>query len=112
MSHIETLFNHEFAQNRPERTSDGQGGWIVSMSNVGTIRGRLRPASSEERSVAAQEQRRLSHVFYCAAGEDICRGDCLSADGITVEVLAVREPSRAGHHLECECYETQREGQS
>jgi len=111
MSHIETLFNHEFAQTRPTRTSDGQGGWTVSYANVGAIMGRLRPASSEERTVAAQEQRRLSHVFYCDADEDVRRGDRLVEDGIAVEVLDIREPSRARHHLECDCWETQREGE-
>ena len=70
-----------------------------------------KPASAEERTVAAQEQRRLSHVFYCDANEDIQRGDRLTEDGITVEVLGIREPSRARHHLECDCWETQIEGE-
>ena len=111
MSHIETLFNREFTQTRPARVTDGQGGWTVSYGAVGTTKGRLRPASAEERTVAAQEQRRLSHVFYCDANEDIQRGDRLTEDGITVEVLGIREPSRARHHLECDCWETQREGE-
>jgi len=111
VSHIETLFNHEFTQTRPTRVSDAQGGWVIVQSAQGVIRGRLRPASSEERMVAAQEQRRLSHVFYCLADEDIRRGDVLTEGNITVLVEAVRQPSRARHHLECDCWERQLEGQ-
>lgn len=107
MSVFGSLLNHRFIHYRPSRASDGQGGWVVSRVAVGAIWGRLRPASSEERLVAQQEQRRLSHVFYCDATEDVRRGDTLAADGIEVEVLAVREPSRAGHHLECDCWESQ-----
>lgn len=111
MSVFTSLLNHDFTQMRPARVTDGQGGWTVSFDVKGTIRGRLRPASTEERTVAAQEQRRLSHVFYCDADEDVRRGDRLAEDGITVEVLGIREPSRARHHLECDCWETQIEGE-
>ena len=106
---IEILFNHSFVQSRRERASDGQGGWGVEYTVIDTISGRLRPASSEERSVARQDQRRLTHVFYCLAGTDVARGDLISGDAVTVDVLAVREPSRADHHLEIDCEEVQRE---
>ncbi len=107
MSVFSSLLNQEFTTTRPSRVSDGQGGWTVSYTTVGVVRGRLRPASAEERSVAAQEQRRISHVLYVAAGEDIARGDLVTGDSVTVEVLGVREPSRAGQHLELDCQETQ-----
>jgi SPP1 family predicted phage head-tail adaptor len=109
VSLIATLFNNSFVQSRRERSDDGQGGWTVAYNVVATLQGRLRPASSEERSIARQDQRHLTHVFYCLAGTDVARGDLLSGDGVTVDVLGVREPSRAGHHLEVDCEETQRE---
>ena len=106
-----TLFNATFTVTRPTRTADGQGGWLVAYAEVGTLRGRLRPAgtATAEGRVARQEQARSSHVFYCAAEADLQRGDLLSGAGQTVEVLAVREPSHAGHHWECDCVEYQKE---
>ena len=76
---------------------------------LGTVQGRLRPASSQEREVAALEERRISHVLYVVAGTDIARGDQVEGDGVIVDVVAVREPSRADHHLECDCFERQAE---
>ena len=108
---IEHLFNALFTVSRPTRASDGQGGWAVSYVEAGTLRGRLRPTSAAERSVAQQEQARVSHVLYCAAEADLRRGDLVSGAGQTVEVVAIREPSHAGHHWEVDCLEIQKEGE-
>jgi SPP1 family predicted phage head-tail adaptor len=106
---IELLYNHDFSICRPARTADGQGGWPMSDEAIGTVRGRLRPATAAERTVADQEQARVTHVLYCAATADIQLGDLVLGAGVTVEVIAVREPSRAGHHLEIDCVEVQKE---
>lgn len=87
---------------RKTRTDDGQGGWNEDWQDVGTIRGRLRPASASERTAAAQEQAIISHVLYCDASEDVRRGDRAVLGNLIVEITAIREPSYAGHHLECE----------
>lgn len=107
MSVFESLLNRTYAVSRRRRTPDAQGGWAIDYVAIPPIRGRLRPASSAERLIAQQEQRDLTHVFYCLEGEDIARGDRITGDGITVEVDAVREPSRADHHLEIDCMEKQ-----
>lgn len=109
MSHIESLFNHTFAISRTTRASDGQGGWAEVVDSSWEVLGRMRPASSAERQVAAQEQRHLSHVLYLLAGTDVARGDLVSGGGVTVLVRGVREPSQAGHHLEVDCQEVQTE---
>ena len=109
MSIFESLLNQEYTISRRSRVSDGQGGWAIAYEEQGTVDGRLRPASSQEREVAAQEERRISHVLYVVADTDIVRGDQVEGDGITVDVVAIREPSRAGHHLEVDCWETQLE---
>jgi SPP1 family predicted phage head-tail adaptor len=96
------LFDKTLILQRKTRIDDGQGGWIEDWQTVGTIRGRFRPASASERTAAAQEQAVISHVLYCAADEDVCRGDRVVLGNLIVEVTAVREPSYAGHHLECE----------
>jgi len=109
MGVFESLLNNTFVISRRTRTFDGQGGWIMAYLPLGTIKGRLRPATSQEREVAALEERYITHVFYCVEGEDIARGDTLSGDDITVDVMGVREPSRADHHLEVDCAEQQPE---
>jgi SPP1 family predicted phage head-tail adaptor len=109
MSVFESLLNHTFTIMRRGRTSDGQGGWTITYADIGNAEGRIRPASSAEREVAAAEQRQISHVLYVVDGTDIARGDLVIGGGITVDVQGVREPSQAGHHLEIDCMETQRE---
>ena len=106
---IETLYIHAMTVTRPAKTADGQGGWAVGYETIGLVNGRLRPASASERISADQQQARITHVWYCAPTEDIRRGDLLSGEGQTVEVLAVREPSHMGHHLEVDCVEIQKE---
>jgi len=107
MSVFTSLLNHDFCHSRRRQTGDGQGGWVEDLVHIGTIRGRLRPAFSSEREQAAQEQRQISHVFYCRAGEDIVQGDRLQIGDLVVEVQGVREPSLANEHLEADCVEIQ-----
>lgn len=109
MSVFTSLLNGDYTIARRARISDGQGGWIISYTELATVRGRLRPASGTEREVAAQEQRQISHVLYVVAGTDIARGDQVEGDGVLVDVVGVREPSRADHHLEVDCLERQME---
>jgi head-tail adaptor len=107
MSVFTGLLNNIFTVERRVRTPDAQGGWVIGYISITPIQGRLRPASSTEIVAAQQEQRTISHVFYCEAGEDIARGDRITGDDITVDIMAIREPSRADHHLEIDCLETQ-----
>ena len=104
-----SLLNHVFTVTRRTRTSDGQGGFTIGYSSVGTVNGRMRPASSNEKEVAAAMQRNISHVLYVEVDADIERGDRVTFDGLTVDVLAIREPSLMGHHLEIDCLEVQKE---
>jgi len=107
MTVFQSLLNNIFAVERRQRTPDAQGGWQISYQSLAPIRGRLRPASSAEIVAAQQEQRKITHVFYCLETEDIARGDRITGDDVTVDVMALREPSRADHHLEIDCLETQ-----
>ena len=108
---IDTLFNSVFIVMRKIRASDAQGGWSESMTTVGTILGRMCPGSASERDVGDQRQSQISHVLYCPATIDIHRGDTVTGESRTYKVVAVREPSHAGHHLEIDCQETQQEGE-
>lgn len=106
---FESLLNNEFTHERRTRTSDGQGGWTIGYSSLGTVGGRIRPASSQEREVAMAEERRITHVFYTLADEEIQRGDRLTCGDLVVDVEGIREPSLMGHHLEVDCEEVQKE---
>lgn len=113
MTVFESLLNNTFTHYRRRRTADGQGGWAIDYPQIGTVTGRIRPATSAEREVADTEEREVSHVFYCLAAEDVRRGDRLQATSagsgytLLVEVDALREPSLAGEHLEFDCQERQ-----
>ena len=106
---FESLLGDTFIQTRRTRLPDGMGGWSISHLAMGTIDGRLRPASAEEITVALQEQRKITHKFYCLAGTDIARGDRVVGENRTLDVVGVREPAHAGHHLEVDLYEVQKE---
>ncbi len=111
---IESLFGDTFTVERRTRTHDGMGGWIIGYTAIGTVAGRIRPATSEEITVALQEQRKITHVLYVDGAEDIQRGDRLSMNGLsvpllTVDVVGVRVPSQVYHHLEIDCNEVQQE---
>ena len=109
---IEALFNHEFIVSRVYREDNGQGGWIITRIEIGTVRGRLCPVyKGEEDSVAQQEEHRITHHLYVLAGTDIARDDEVEGGGNLVKVLGVREPSHTNHHLEIDCQEMQK-GQS
>jgi len=109
MTVFESLLNHDFIHTGRRRTPDGQGGWPIDEIELEPVRGRIRPVSSSEREVAMLEERVITHVFYCLASEDIVRGDHLSYGGLIVEVEGIREPSKAGEHLEIDCRERQPE---
>jgi len=109
MSVFESLLNNTFTVERRARTGDGQGGWTISYSASGTVLGRIRPATANERVVADAEQEQITHVLYVLAGTDIARGDRVTCGDLVVEVLGVREPSEAGHHYEIDCLERQKE---
>ena len=114
-----SLLNFSFYAVRQERTSDGQGGWSIGFVALPNIQGRLRPANAREREIAAQEQRVITHIFYCQTTADLGRGDYLSpaeiiidgadlrAADIIVQVEGIREPSTAGEHFEIDCIEYQ-----
>jgi SPP1 family predicted phage head-tail adaptor len=104
---FQSLLNNDVAIERRQRTPDGQGGWAIGYLAGDTVRGRIRPASSSEREVAQLEERQITHVLYVLAGTDIERGDRVTVGDLVVEVEAIREPSKAGEHLEIDCRERQ-----
>jgi SPP1 family predicted phage head-tail adaptor len=109
---FQSLLNNPVLVERRRRSPDGQGGWAIDYVTVGTVQGRIRPASSREREAGQREEQEISHVLYIVYGGDIGRGDRVTVGSLTVEVLGIREPSRAGEHLEIDCRERQSEQSS
>ena len=109
MSVFGSLLNNTFILSRRDRLPDGQGGWAIVWAANGSTPGRIRPASSQEREVAKMEEREISHVLYVVHGTDILRGDRVECGDLMVDVQGIREPSKAGHHLEIDCLEVQHE---
>lgn len=107
MTLFATLLIDRFVASRQTRVSDGQGGWSQVWEDVSEVSGRLRPLTANERTVAQQEQARVTHVLYTLMDAGIERGDLVTGAGTVVEVIAVREPSHMGHHFEIDCRETQ-----
>lgn len=105
MSVFASMLISDFTISRRRRTPNGQGGWQIDYVDIGTVRGRIRPATSREREEAARRQRDITHVLYVFTAEDIVRGDRVSLAGFVVNVEGIREPSKAGHHLEIDCLE-------
>lgn len=108
---FESLLNNTVLIEQRRRTPDGQGGWVIDYPPEGalTVQGRIRPASSRERETAQLEEREITHVLYLVAGANIDRGDRVTVLDLVVEVEGIREPSKAGEHLEIDCRERQQE---
>lgn len=96
------LLNAEFEHQRKTVTQDQYGDPIETWVTLGTIRGRLRTASVQERTAAALVAQVVEYVVYLSPEADVQRGDRLVHPEATVEVTFVRNPSLAGHHLEAE----------
>ena len=109
MSTFTSLLNNTFAIQRVSRSGDGHGNFPKSQTVLGSVQGRIRPASASEKVAAAQYHQAITHVLYVAAETNIGRGDQVTCGNLVVEVLGVREPSKAGHHLEVDCLEVQNE---
>lgn len=93
---------------RKGRVHDGQGGWRQDWTEIGSERGKIRPASASERMIAGQQQASVSHIGYLRKGANIQLGDRLSLDNVGYDVIAVREPGLAGKHIEVDLNEAQR----
>lgn len=112
MSVFSSLLNSTFSAYKPQKTADGQGGWLTTYTNVGTVAGRMRPRAGSELDVADSEEQRVSYVLYVeaadAVGAQIGREWLITdADDRDYIVQGVREPSLAGKHLEIDCIQRQ-----
>lgn len=88
------LLNRELAVGRATRAEDPYGGGVNTVATVGTVRARVSRPSPAEREVAAREGVRVTHTAYLLPDADVQRGDLLTGDGQTFEVISVVAPSR------------------
>lgn len=104
-----SLLNNEFDLYELANTHDGQGGFVKSHVFFGVVRGRIRPNSPSNSLFGQQLQQKVTHTLYLASPSSIERGWAVGWGGMMFKVLAVRQPSLAGHHLEIDLEMFQRE---
>lgn len=108
------LMNRTLTIQRKSGSPDGQGGHTLTYSDIGSTRGRIRPASSTERTIAEAWDALVSHVGYTPAGVDVRRDDRITTDNngdtLYFRVKAVRNPSLKNHHLEIDLEQMQLDG--
>lgn len=92
-------------------TGDGGGGQVETWVSQGAQRARLSQPSARQREVGDQDGAQLTHVVYLSPGADVRRGDQLRQTGLTLEVVAVFEPSVRGTYLRADCTARQAEGE-
>lgn len=105
------MLNNVFIHKKIKRSPNGSGGWEESFVDSSSVTGRMSPNSSREQDVADKERSEITHTFYTTWPSDVDRRDRLTLGLETFEVLAVREPSLAGEHVEVDCRLLQYEGQ-
>lgn len=91
---ISHLLNRTLTVGRASRAEDPYGGGVDTVATVGTVPARVSRPAPAEREVAAREGVRVTHTAYLNADADVRRGDTLTGDGQTFEVISVVAPSR------------------
>jgi SPP1 family predicted phage head-tail adaptor len=87
------LLNRSLDVARETSAPDGMGGTTTTLATVGTVAAKVDQPSTAEQQVAAQSGSRHTHNAYFAPTADVRRGDTLTGDGDTFDVLSVVEPS-------------------
>ena len=106
---INRLFNKTASIYSKSRTDDMQGGWIIDYGVIGTTKVRVSVLSGVEKQYAGETDRRITHKVYANPDSNIVRGNKLVIGNLSLEVLDVKEPSLANHHIEIDCIEWQSE---
>lgn len=107
---ISSFFTKTFTQRRPVTSADGLGGWTQTYSTVSsTLKGQLTPITGNENVQGEQFTYKQRYKFFCAAIEDVLRGDIITYDSTDYEIMVIRDPAQKSHHMEAICEEIQRE---
>lgn len=93
-------------------TDDGGGGQVETWVSQGEKRARLSQPSARQREAGDQDGAELTHVVYLSPDADVRRGDQIRQPGVTLEVVAVFQPSVRGTYLRADCTARQAEGET
>jgi len=83
---IAHLLTHSLVLERKERMSNGKGGFVEDYLPVGSMVGRVNPASNRELEIAHQKQAEVTHYIYLAADSDIKVNDRILFEGRSFRV--------------------------
>lgn len=104
--------NRELAVWRPFLDPDGAGGQVVTMLQVGEVRGRVSQPSAAEQLVAAQAGAVHTYAVYLKPDAEVFRGDELRDAGQVFRVKATYRPSEAVYlRADCELDEPEPEAE-
>jgi|GEM_PF-2172947 len=97
-----------FTVKRKVKTPDGLGGYTLSYTTIGTIKGKLDPMFLPREPVNIGKFRSFNtHILYTVCSSNILRDDKIEGEGKVLRVIALKEPSEANHHYEIHCEEIQ-----
>lgn len=98
------FYNTTMTSTRPARASDGAGGWTEGQIPLITVPAACasRPATTQEKEIAAAEGAIVTDVLYCAGTTDVRRGDLVTVSGRGPDIAKVQhvdDPAHLGRYL-------------
>ena len=102
---LSSLLNESLAVYARSGTSDGEGGYNFTFSEVSTTDGRIYPASSSEKIIGGKWDALVTHSVIVPDGTGLQRNQyLLDGGGIYYRIIAAQNPSRAGGNVNHEKY--------
>ena len=98
------LYNNTLTLQTLTRTSDSMGGWTEAWADSGQFRARIRPLTSAERLTQDKVTGIATHRIYCD-NMTVTLEDRIKWGSYYFEIIGIRNPSEAYHHLEIEAKE-------
>lgn len=90
-------------QNRSE-VDDGMGGITFTWADLGSFKGRISPISAQERLMQDKTGMTTTHRIYCDP-MTVSPKDRIRWGSYYFEIIGIRNPSEAYHHLEIDVRE-------
>ena len=99
-----SLYNQTLTLQTKTLTADGQGGFTEAWADSGSFRARISPLSSAERLIQDKVTSMTTHRIYCD-NMTVSPEDRIKWGDYYFEIIGIRNPSEAYHHLEIDVRE-------
>lgn len=101
---LESLFNHTLTLQSLTRTSDSQGGFTESWSDIGTFDARISILSAAEKMAQDKVTTLATHRVYCESMV-VTTADRIKWGTYYFQIVGITNPSEAYHHLQMDVLE-------